>query len=191
MSVKIPKDVMMSIREQVYIILDEVQYLSQDRKENGRVMERLVADPNIGGHVAEYVGKARVKTYIKDAVINRYAKEKTRPPADLSLTLEGVFGAKYQPLVLPRSRSAASVFRSQSGRLAVVCCGRLLKWESALRKLLEFLGQKGEQLKTQSPDKPDMLLILMSGGKVIPDSDMSLLERTLAIVNVRARILKQ
>ena len=190
MSVRIPKDVMISIREQVYKILDEVQYLSQDRKENGKVMERLVADPDIGGRIAEYVGKARIKTYIKDAVINRYAKERTRPPTDLSSILEDVYGAKYLPLVLSKGRSDVSVFRSESGSIAVVCCGRLLKWESALRRLIEFLGQKGEKLRIQSPERPDMLLILMSGGKVIPDSDRTLLEKNLAIVNVRATILK-
>lgn len=189
MSARIPKDVIISIREQIFRILDEVQYLSQDRKENGKVMDRLVADPDIGGRIAEYVGKPRIKTYIKDAVINRYAKERTRPPMDLTSILEDEYGAKYLPLVISKGRNDVCVFRSESGGLAVVCCGRLIKWESALRKLIEFLGQKSEKLRILSSRQPDMLLILMSGGKVIPDSDRTLLEKNLAIVNVHTRIL--
>jgi hypothetical protein len=189
MSVNIPKEIMQDLRDRIYTRLDQVQYLAQDRTENGKVMEGLVTDPIIGGRIAEYVGRARVKTYIKDAVINRYAKERTRPPADLAPILELAFSTQYAPLTHTPGRGAAHVYRSQSGRLAVVSCGTLLKWETALRKLLEYLGRHGEKLATLSQHPPQMLLVLMSGGRVITYADRTLLDRALAKVGVHARIL--
>ena len=94
MSVRMPQEVRTEIRELVYQRLDAVNYLAQGRVENGRFMEQLARDPMVGARIAEYTGKERVKTYIKDAVINRYAKERTKPPSDLSKTVAGVVGEK-------------------------------------------------------------------------------------------------
>jgi hypothetical protein len=189
MSVTIPKNVITDLRDRIYQRLDAVQYLSQDRTENGKVMDSLVSDPFIGGRIAEYVGRAKVKTYIKDAVINRYAKERTRPPEDLSVVVNLAFSDKYTPLTLSRRRGVAQVYKSESGYVTVVSCGTLLKWETALRKLLEYLGRHGDKFAALSAHPPQMLLVLMSGGKVITCADRALLERALAQVGVHARIL--
>ena len=88
---------MTEIRELVYQRLDSVNYLAQGRVENGKFMEQLAHDPVVGGRIAEYTGREKVKTYIKDALINRYAKERTKPPSDLSTTVAEVVGEKVSP----------------------------------------------------------------------------------------------
>ena len=70
----IPKAKLETIRSKTFAILEERQYLSQSRKENGKLMDELVDHPEIGGIVAGYMPKAAVKTYIKDALINSYSK---------------------------------------------------------------------------------------------------------------------
>ena len=187
MSVRMPQEVRTEIRELVYQRLDAVNYLAQGRVENGRFMEQLARDPMVGARIAEYTGKERVKTYIKDAVINRYAKERTKPPSDLSKTVAGVVGENV-------SRVDAGGFKGISlyrggVTLVVVSCGRLLKWETALRKLLEYMGRNKGRLEHSSGRRPVLMLVLMTGGKKISSADKELLERSLEAIQVKVRLL--
>mgnify|MGYP006864754778 CR=1 FL=1 len=80
--VDMPRKVMLEIRERIFEVLDEKEYMSTKRKRSGEIMDSLVSDPSIGARIAEYYGKERVRTYIKDAVLNRYTKERTKAPDD-------------------------------------------------------------------------------------------------------------
>lgn len=177
---------MTQIRELIYKRLDDVDYLAQGRVENGRVMEQLARDPAIGGRIAEYTGKEKVKTYIKDGVINRYAKEKTRPPSDLSSTVSAVIGENTTKL---DGKGAIGLYRSSGGAVVVVSCGRLLKWETALRKLLEYLGGNDERLERGGAGKRVLLLVLMTGGQRLSSADKDLLERSLEAIQVKVKLL--
>ncbi len=188
MSVKMPEDVRTMIREKIYKRLDEVNYLAQGRIENGKFMEQLVHDHEIGERIAQYYGKGRVKTYIKDGVINRYSKEKTRPPSDLCLTVGEVIGEKVSR-VDELGERGISLYRGVSGLLVVASCGRLLKWETALRKLLEYLGRNIDRLESKVDSRPALILVLMTGGKKIASSDKQLLERSLDAIRVKVRLL--
>lgn len=187
MSVNMPRAVMTEIRKLVYQRLDAVNYLAQGRVENGKFMEQLARNPVIGGRIAEYTGKEKVKTYIKDALINRYAKERTKPPSDLSPTVVGVVGEKVARVDGGGDRDIR-LYRG-GGTLVVVSCGRLLKWETALRKLLEYMGRNGGRLEHSSSRRLVLMLVLMTGGKRIPSSDKELLERSLKTIQVKVRLL--
>jgi hypothetical protein len=63
----------------------------------------------------------------------------------------------------------------------------LIKWETALRKLLEYLGRNSARLAGAA--RPTMMLILMSGGKRISSSDRQLLERSLDAIQVKVKLL--
>ena len=157
--------------------------MHQSRVENGKFMERLAKDPAIGGRIAEYTGRSKVKTYIKDAVINRYAKEKTRPPDDLSKQLEPLVELPISKTNEARSRNL-QLYRGKCGTLVVVACGRLLKWETALRKLLEYLGRNYKTIEDKK--NPVVLaLFLMTAGKQINEGDKQLLEQSLLAINVK------
>lgn len=188
MSVKMPREVITELRALIYQRLDAVNYLAQGRVENGRFMEQLARDPLIGGRIAQYTGKEKVKTYIKDAVINRYAKERTRPPSDLSLAVAGVVGEKVSKID-EGGEKGISIYRGDGGVLVVVSCGRLLKWETALRKLLEYLGRNRGRLGHDSAGGTVMMLVLMTGGQRISSADKELLERSLGAIQVKVRLL--
>jgi hypothetical protein len=188
MSVNIPKNIKNDIKKLIYARLDECSYLSQTMRENGAVMERLARDPDIGGKIAEYTGREKVKTYIKDAMINKYSKLRTKAPDDLSDIVASVFGgtAKKQPSRPPSK--GVDVYKNNKGDLVIVSSGRLLKWESALRKLLEHIGR---DLSSTGASRPahKMLIVLVSGGKKIPPADVQHLQRSLGSINVQIKIL--
>lgn len=187
MSVAMPSEVRAEIRELVFRRLDAVNYLAQGRVENGRFMEQLAVDPKVGGRIAEYTGKERVKTYIKDALINRYAKEKTKPPSDLTSTVAGIAG-KDVVRVDGGTSKGISLYRDGE-TLVVVSCGTLMKWETALRKLLEYMGRNRDRLQHGGVRRSMLLLVLMTGGKKISSADEDLLERSLEAIQVKVRLL--
>ena len=187
MSVSIPRAVITEIRELVYQRLDAVNYLAQGRIENGKFMEQLACDPMVGGRIAEYTGREKVKTYIKDALINRYAKERTKPPSDLSTTVAAVVGEKVSRVDDGGTKNISLYLGN--GTLVVVSCGRLQKWETALRKILEYMGRNRERLEHSSARRTELMLVLMTGGKIISSADRKLLERSLEAIQVKVRLL--
>ena len=187
MSVTIPRAVMTEIRELIYQRLDDANYLAQGRAENGKFMEQLAHDPVIGGRIAEYTGRERVKTYIKDSVINRYTKEKTKPPSDLSTTVAGIVGEKVSRVDGGRDKGISLYGGGRT--LVVVSCGRLLKWETALRKLLEYMVRNRGRLEHNGVQHLVLMLVLMTGGKRIPSADRELLERSLEAIQIKVSLL--
>lgn len=189
MSVSIPEEIRFKIRELIYQRADSVNYLAQGRIENGKFMEQLVKDPAIGGCIAQYTGKGGVKTYIKDGVLNRYAKEKTRPPSDLCKTVGETFGEEVSRIDEGGEKGISLYRGKRSGVFVVASSGRLLKWETALRKLLEHLGRNSGRFDGKGSSRPRMILILMTGGLRISSSDKQLLERSLDAIQVKVRVL--
>ncbi len=72
MAKSLPSRVQKRIREAVCQKADQHSYASQDRVKNGQFMDDLVDDPEIGGVLREYMNEARVRTYIKDGILNAY-----------------------------------------------------------------------------------------------------------------------
>lgn len=184
-----PEEIRTKIRELIYQRADKVNYLAQGRIENGKFMEQLAKDPAIGGFIAQYTGKERVKTYIKDGVLNRYAKEKTRPPSDLCKTVGDAIGEEVLRVDESGDRGISLYRGKRTGTLVVTSCGRLLKWETALRKLLEYMGRNSGRFEGNGASHPGMILILMTGGQRISSSDKQLLERSLDAIQVKVRLL--
>ncbi|EFB9761459.1 hypothetical protein FA678_23300, partial [Escherichia coli] len=77
MSNLIPDKIAKSIKQTVYNEADKVNYLSRTRTENGNFLAQLVSMPSVGGKLSQYMRKDAVRTYIKDAILNRYSKDKT------------------------------------------------------------------------------------------------------------------
>ena len=77
MSNKPPKDVAQQVKEAVYEKADEFEYLTRSRTCNGQFLDSLVIDPMVGDKLVSYMSRAEIRTYIKDAILNRYSKDKT------------------------------------------------------------------------------------------------------------------
>ena len=91
---KLPADKQKRIRALIFGKADQFGYATSGRIENGRFLDQLVNDPEIGGVLKEYMEKERVRTYIKDAVLNAYTKRLTRNALTQS-TPESIIHAVY------------------------------------------------------------------------------------------------
>ncbi|MCU0242575.1 MAG: hypothetical protein MUF51_09165, partial [Vicinamibacteria bacterium] len=79
----------------VFKLADDFGYLSKGRPENAKFMVTLV-DSAIGRELAQFMPKAEVKTYLKDAVLNRYAKDRRKLLANVDAYLTPLFPTQKQ-----------------------------------------------------------------------------------------------
>ena len=181
---KLPRKTQQHVKSVVYKKADDHGYMTRDRIANGIFMENLVKDPDVGGFLAEYMSKPELKTYIKDAILNRYAKDKTAAElnSDLSELIKHFFHLNSDE-VPTNAGSRLSLHRMENGECVVVSCGTLIKWETALRKALEFIA-KAPGLQNVS-GKLHLLLRIASVGKSLTDSDKKHLVKALSFVGVR------
>jgi len=141
MAKALPKDVAARIQRSVFKKADEHGYALRGRVENGRFMDDLVDDPEIGGVIKEYVQGGKVRTYIKDGVLNAYTKQKTKQilrSHDPIQIICHTFGVK-EAFILKQGDTV--VCRSSNERIFVIGRGTVLKWEAALRKALEYTAR--------------------------------------------------
>ena len=186
MSKKVPDDIAKEIKECVFQEADRVNYLARSRTDNGNFLAQLVAMPNVGGRLSQYMKKAEVRTYIKDAILNRYSKDKTQEerPDDLeSIILEKV---GIQALFVEHeAKSQISSFKSPADAcFVVVADGTVLKWETALRKALELIAKQPGL--TVDGKTPSICLNLVSTTSDLTAADKNHITNALKAVGVQA-----
>lgn len=112
------------IREGIFKKADSFGYSSNGRVDNGRFMDELVEDSEIGGVLKQYMTKERVRTYIKDSELNAYAKKKVNDALDgiaPTETIEQVYGVTAMIIQSCTGKNVrVSVSRSVDGRIFVV-----------------------------------------------------------------------
>lgn len=146
----LPENVRDQIRQLVYDQADKANYLAQGRVENGRFMMSLVSDSSIGGVLRDYMPSGEVKTYIKDAVLNRYAKEK-RAEAQEHFSTESLIADSFGESVEIETKGQVSLYKSTE-RMASYCVvgnGTSDKWETALRHALIYVTNLPEETQKQ------------------------------------------
>lgn len=188
MSAKIPEKVRTNIRNVVYDLADEFGYMQKGRTENAVLMEQLIDNPAVGGVLKEFIPKERIKTYIKDAVLNRYAKERNRDsiPHERDEIIKNVFGVETIEVEGAQTKAGVSFHRctTQENCYFVVTVGTYVKWETALRKALEYMSK----LPCLSDGKAccGIVLILMTSGRALPQSDKNHLAMSLRFAGAKA-----
>jgi hypothetical protein len=178
---KVPYDVAKEIKELVFEEADQVRYLSQSRTNNGVFLENLVNKPEVGGRLADYMAKTEVKTYIKDAILNRYAKDKLsqQRPTELKSVIQTIIGLTNAELVEESAAKGIKLYKA-SDKFVVVSDGTYLKWETALRKALLFISNKPF---AQDSSSVSILLTLFARHQKVPASDNKHLAKALAFCN--------
>jgi hypothetical protein len=146
-------------------------------------MDDLVDDPEIGGVIKEYVQSGKVRVYIKDGILNPYTKQKTkqillsRDPVHIirhTYGVEEAFILKQGDIV---------VCRSPNERIFVIGKGTVLKWETALRKALEYIARtSGVQLEGRYPSICLQLAVINND---ITEGDRTHITNALAAVGVK------
>lgn len=188
MSKKVPYKVAKRVKKAVFEKADEVNYLAQGRSANGQFMEQLVSEPDVGGTLGEYMAKADIKTYIKDAILNRYAKDKKEEANQTSNVeiVKAVFNLETVEIDSDNRAQVTLCKVPDSKEFVVVAEGTHLKWETALRKSMIYAASK--PFFSNHDSKILILLKLFARNKVVPLSDKRLLETALARFGAAAYI---
>lgn len=174
------------IREEIFSKADEFGYTSSDRISSGHFMDELVDDPSIGGVLKEFMTKERIRTYIKDAVLNAYTKEITKNKLSL-VSPETI--AEYiwhtHAVIIQNGKgknSKVSVLRSEKGELFVVSGGTVLKWETALRRAIEIIASQPGLSINGMP--PKICLTLAAYSRNLTEADKDYISNALLAINV-------
>lgn len=120
----LPKNIQAKVKRAVYKKADEFGYMECGRIESGRFLDILVDDPDVGKIIIEYMPKERVRTYIKDGILNAYTKAATKralagsTPAN---TIQTVFNETASVIQEGKGKqSGLFVLRSESGNIYVL-----------------------------------------------------------------------
>lgn len=182
MSKNLPPKVAKQIKALVYKKADKFKYLAKSRPENNRFIENLLSDPEIGGKLSTFMRKERIKTYIKDGILNRYSKNKTQAARleDPRAVIEKKLGFRTKEVESDPMKKVAlfkSIGRKTQDQYVVVAEGTYVKWETALKKALMY--SQGKPFTEKSDTSIHILLCIFAQDKKIPPSDKKALEKAL------------
>ncbi|NJD39228.1 MAG: hypothetical protein FIA89_13040 [Geobacter sp.] len=180
----LPPDVQLKVKQAVYHKADDFGYMFKSRVESGVFMENLIKDREVGGVLSQYMAKDGLKTYIKDAILNRYMKDKKKKtlPSKPAGLLPMVKKLYHQDAHSIHASNSVFLFRLENNDVLLVAQGTLLKWETALRKALEFI-----EASPGLPPKEGVLHIVLniaSLGQPTTAADREHLMKALAYVGV-------
>ena len=136
MAVKLPRKLVLEVREAIYKRADEFGYAYRNRLENGRFMNSLITDPNIGGKLAEFMPRDTIRTYIKDGVLNRYSKDIIKKSLS-DVGSVGIVKRVYNEESVEISSRRPITICANKERIFIISAGTVAKWETALRKAIE------------------------------------------------------
>jgi len=158
------------------------------RIESGRFLDQLVDDPEVGCVLIQYMPKERVRTYIKDGMLNAYAKALTKKTLSTSTpeqTIHDTFGATAFVIQQGKGKlSGLFVLRSESGDIYVLSGGTVLKWETALRKALDIIANEPNLIVDYKA--PAICLKLSLSGQSLTEADKTHIVTALDAVGVKA-----
>ncbi len=178
-----------AVKKTIYKKADEFNYASRSRIDCGRFMDELVTDDEVGSVLNNYMAKEKIRTYIKDGVLNAYTKEltakalKATSPTD---TITQFYSVESSVIQKGKGKDIGlTVTRSVDGKIFVVSGGTVLKWETALRKALELIAK--ESGLTVNGNTPSVCLHLAVIGQDLTDADKQHINTALAAISVKAR----
>lgn len=181
MSTKLPFEVAKEVKKVVYEAADTADYLAMSRPDSGKFLDSLVIRDDVGGVIEKFVKKPKVRHYIKDAILNRYSKDKAKEakPDELTSIIKNIYNLDCEESY---TEERLSLFRvttgSRENEYVVVTDGTVLKWETALRKALFFIA--GSPF-SKNAKHTHILLMLYARHRKLTPSDKSHLEKALAI----------
>ncbi len=188
MSNKVQSGIAKEIKERVFRKADEFNYLARSRTDNGTFLDQLVTMEDVGGRLSQFMSKAEIRTYIKDAILNRYSKDKTQEelPSDFNPIIQEKLDVEVH-FVERENKTRISLFKSiKDNCYVVVVEGTYLKWETALRKALLYIASK--PFSSQDNMKVHIILALFARHQKVSPSDLRQLQRALKPCNAIAFI---
>ncbi len=184
MRVTLPKNVEKSIKDYVFKLADKEDYLSTSKIDNGLFIDRLVSDTNAGKKVEQYTKKENVRTYIKDAVLNRYTKhcrEKNKPQG-LEEFFSLMFNDKCHKIESSKNTTLLRCSSKASYTHIISVDGTYAKWETALRKALLYSGIKPFASKVENRI---LIHLNLFTPKHVTESDKMAIRKALQIIGAK------
>lgn len=184
----LPNDLSKAIKKAIYQKADEFGYSTSGRIESGQFLDQLVEDPEIGGRLREYLPKERIRTYIKDGVLNAYTKGIKAAALSLRSPEEIVARIFKTSASIIQSDSTKNpsliVLRSETGSIYIISKGTVLKWETALRKALEIISREPNLIVDGKT--PSIILQLATTNQALTVADKIHIKNALNAVGVVA-----
>jgi hypothetical protein len=89
--------------------------MNKSRVDNGEFMENLMGHREVGVVLSQYMAKGAIKTYIKDAVLNRYMKDKkgevlSECESEIAPVIESIY---RQGITLIEKKGLSFIFRME------------------------------------------------------------------------------
>lgn len=181
MSIKIPPEVRTQIIGRVDELADRHKYLQKGKNANALFIDALVADPQVGRRLREFMPEERIKSYVKDALLNKYAKRRKGLLRELDGVLPSDFVESYE--VGYDKERGVSLHRSKAGVLLAAARTTYVKWETGMKKLLLYVAGLPGQARGDG-DRPSLLLVIHEHGNPVNESDKRLTEKALRLVGV-------
>ncbi|MBV9924483.1 MAG: hypothetical protein JOZ96_05525 [Acidobacteria bacterium] len=183
MSIKIPPEVRNQIIGHVDELADRHKYLQKGKNANAVFIDALVADPHVGRRLREFMPEERVKSYVKDALLNKYAKRRKGLLRDLGGVISADFGKCFE--VGYDKERGVSLHRSEANTFIAAARTTYVKWETGLKKLLLYVAGLPDKTRGNGKgDGPRLLLVIHEHGNPVNESDKRLTERALGLVGV-------
>lgn len=180
---KLPDEVREQVRDSVYKYANTNNYLHQNRTENNKFLDVLCDDADVGGILNEYMSKGKIRTYIKDAILNRYSKELKELPNDVSQWLSNQYPNETIYDIQYWEKYKASLHRLTSNRFVLVGRTGYLKWETGLRKILICRAQLPNWPPTGASDG-DLVLIIFNKGGPVNQGEKQVTEKAFTSISV-------
>ena len=184
MAKSLPTALQRKIRSTVFARADEYGYAARGRIENGAFMDDLIADPEIGGCLKEYMEERKVRTYIKDGILNAYTKEKAKEiqaQHTSSSIVKKIYGMNAEEIAI---QGNISVCCSAGKDIFVISPGTVLKWETALRKALEYVVNLPDA--TRASNNIHICIKLAVINHDITSGDKKQIQASLALIGATA-----
>ena len=183
----LPKNIQSQVKQAVFKEADNFGYGECGRIESGQFIDTLVDTPEVGGVLIDYMTKEKVRTYIKDGILNAYTKKLTKKALSTSTpedTVKEVYGESAE--IIQRGsgkKSGLFVLRAECGTIYIVSGGTVLKWETALRKALDIISN--EPKLTINGKLPFICLKLSMTGQALTDADKKQIKNAVGSVGVK------
>lgn len=185
MSSRLPANVRCEVKEVVFKRADNFHYTERNRVENNTFLNDLANDPEVGLKIGEYIPREKVRTYIKDGILNAYSKQRqamlhTADPTVIAREACGQEVAHIETVSIKYSK--VHFFRCADQNFLVLGEGNVAKWETALRKTLEYIAR--------SPGFPPeeyqvyVALSLASTGAPLTESDKKAIKHALDFIGI-------
>jgi hypothetical protein len=147
----LPDDVRDQLRERMWRIADEIDWLALGPSEKTQCYENWTKNPDVGGTLQRYMAVGQVRVYIKDSLLKDYPRARR---AD--------YNKPFRMLGLDVQTGVTRVFIKPHGRLLadgrIVCWGRAADWKAILLAVFE------RSFKIQEA-RPFAALLTESAGK--------------------------